>query len=161
LCKNGKDKFPNPVAAGVLYLAGDPAPKSGSRADAAQPLRYQVDGLVLDDALVIHAMDKAHTGEFVPFSFLKSGAPRASAKLASFEKLGRIEQHLESLVLEMARGLYAGEIDAMPLCTKKFHPCATCDYMPICRHETGRNESYVTAPKQVFEAAETGEKVTL
>ncbi|MEG2671963.1 MAG: PD-(D/E)XK nuclease family protein [Ruthenibacterium sp.] len=159
LCKNGTAQFPNPVPAGVLYLSGDPAPKSGSRADAAQPLRYQVDGLVLDDALVIHAMDKEHTGEFVPFSFLKSGAPRASAKLAGFEKLGRIEQHLETLVLEMARGLYAGEIDAAPLCTKKFNPCDTCDYKPVCRHETGRNEHFVSAPKQVFEVAAAKEDV--
>lgn len=151
LCANAADVYKNPVAAGVLYLAGDPAPQSASREEAARSAVYRVDGILLDDAAVVRGMDRDATGLFVPFSFSKSGAPRASAKLASMEKLGAIERHISGLVLEMARGLYAGEIEAAPLRTKGHCPCDACDYRPVCLHEDGRGETYVSAPKHAFE----------
>lgn len=135
----------------MLYLAGDPVLKTGSRAEAAAAPVYKVDGLVLNDELVVRGMDRDATGMFVPFAFGKDGAPRASAKLASLEKLGNIEKHLDALVVEMARGLYAGEIDAVPLRTAAHCPCDVCDYRPVCLHEDGRGETSVQAPKDVFE----------
>ncbi|MDO5385437.1 MAG: PD-(D/E)XK nuclease family protein [Rikenellaceae bacterium] len=141
----------NPVAAGVLYLAGDPPPKSATRATAAPAPLYKVDGMVLDDEVVLRGMDKAASGLFVPCTFGKDGRRRASAKLASLEKLGNIEKHITGLVLQMARGLYAGEIAASPLRTAAACPCDVCDYRPVCRHEDGVGEVPVTAPKNVFE----------
>jgi len=151
LRSNAAQVYKNPVAAGVLYLAGDPVLKTGSRAEAAAAPVYKVDGLVLNDELVVRGMDRDATGMFVPFAFGKDGAPRASAKLASLEKLGNIEKHLDALVVEMARGLYAGEIDAVPLRTAAHCPCDVCDYRPVCLHEDGRGETSVQAPKDVFE----------
>ena len=81
----------------------------------------------------------------MPFTFTAKGAPRASAKLAGLEKLGNIEKHLESLVVEMARGLYAGDVAATPLCHGDKSPCA------VCRHEDGCGERTVEAPEKVFE----------
>lgn len=54
-------------------------------------------------------------------------------------------------MVEMARGLYAGEIDAVPLRTAAHCPCDVCDYRPVCLHEDGRGETSVQAPKDVFE----------
>lgn len=82
LRSNAAQVYKNPVAAGVLYLAGDPVLKTGSRAEAAAAPVYKVDGLVLNDELVVRGMDRDATGMFVPFAFGKDGAPRASAKLA-------------------------------------------------------------------------------
>ena len=147
LCRAHEDAVP----AGVLYLAGDPAPKAAAREDAGKPSAYRVDGLVLNDPVVIGGMDRAATGLFVPFTFTAKGAPRASAKLAGLEKLGNIEKHLESLVVEMARGLYAGDVAATPLCHGDKSPCAVCDYRAVCRHEDGCGERSVEAPDKVFE----------
>ena len=122
-----------------------------SREEAAQPPVYHMDGIVLNDTDVVRGMDRDATGLFVPFAFTKNGQPRASAKLASLEKLGEIKRHIDGLVLEMARGLYAGEIDAAPLRTKAHCPCDVCDYRPVCLHEDGRGETLVAAPKNVFE----------
>lgn len=158
LCRNASDVYQNPVAAGVLYLAGDPAPQAGTRAQAASEPVYHVDGLVLDDELVIRGMDRDATGLFVPFKFGKNGTPRASAKLAALEKLGNIEKHLEALVTEMARGLYAGEIDAMPLRTAAHCPCDVCEYRPVCLHEDGSGETMVSAPPHVFDKPEETEQ---
>ena len=151
LCGNAPEAYKDPVAAGVLYLAGDPAPQTMGREEAAQPPVYHMDGIVLDDTAVVRGMDRDATGLFVPFAFTKNGQPRASAKLASLEKLGEIKRHIDGLVLEMARGLYAGEIDAAPLRTKAHCPCDVCDYRPVCLHEDGRGETLVAAPKNVFE----------
>lgn len=150
LCQNATHLYQHPVASGVLYVQGDPSPKGSSRADAAQAPVYKVDGLVLDDTVVIRGMDKNATGLFVPFTFGKAGTPRATSKLASLETLGNIQKHLEGIAVEMARGLYAGEIDAVPLCTAKGSPCDVCDYRPVCRHESGVHETRVNAPKNAF-----------
>ncbi len=151
LTHNAQAQFPNPVAAGVLYLAGDPAPKGTSRIDAQQPMTYKIDGLVLNDEVVVHSMDKEATGLFVPFTFAKDGKPRASAKLASLEKLGNIEKHLETLVVDMAKNLYAGDIVAAPLNAGQHCPCDVCQYWPVCCHEQGQSDACVKAPKNVFE----------
>ena len=143
-------RYTKTQAAGVLYLAETSGWKP-PRAEAAAAPVYKVDGLVLNDELVVRGMDRDATGMFVPFAFGKDGAPRASAKLASLEKLGNIEKHLDALVVEMARGLYAGEIDAVPLRTAAHCPCDVCDYRPVCLHEDGRGETSVQAPKDVFE----------
>lgn len=161
LCGHIPENDAAPIAAGVLYLAGDPAPESANREKAAQPPVYHMDGIILDDTAVVRGMDRDATGLFVPFTFNKDGRPRASAKLASLEKLGEIKRHIDGLVLEMARGLYAGEIEAAPLRTKKSCPCDVCDYRPVCLHEDGRGERLVAAPKNVFEPgfdAELSEK---
>lgn len=151
LCRNAGDRYPSPTAAGVLYLAGDPSPGDKARAEAQQPLTYAVDGLVLQDEVVIRGMDREASGVFIPVKFNKDGTPRASGKLASLEKLGNIERHLEQLVIDMAQKLYAGDIAATPLCTRAATPCDVCDYFPVCRHESGQNETLVSAPEHVFE----------
>ena len=103
-----------------------------------RPGNTKVDGLVLNDELVVRGMDRDATGMFVPFAFGKDGAPRASAKLASLEKAGAMmKKHLDAGVVEMARGLYAGEIDAVPLRTAAHRPCDVCDYRPSACTRTG------------------------
>ena len=154
ICNNKSELYKNPVAAGVLYLAGDPPPKSATRATASDAPVYQVDGMVLNDPVVLRGMDKEATGLFVPCTFGKNGVPRASQKLATLEKLGNIQKHITGLVLQMARGLYQGEIAASPLRTAAHCPCDTCDYRPVCRHEDGVGEALVSAPKNVFETEE-------
>ena len=51
----------------------------------------------------------------------------------------------------MARGLYAGDVAATPLCHGDKSPCAVCDYRAVCRHEDGCGERSVEAPDKVFE----------
>lgn len=152
LCRAYDDAVP----AGILYLAGDPAPKPASREEADKPAAYRVDGLVLNDPIVIGGMDKAATGLFVPFAFTAKGTPRASAKLAGLEKLGVIERHLETLVVQMAESLYAGDVAAVPLMRGEKSPCAVCDYRVVCRHEDGRGERKVEAPEHLFEPEPEG-----
>ncbi len=150
-------RFSHPTAAGVLYLLADPAPQAESRQEAAQARTYTTDGLVLDDETVIGAMDSAATGLFVPFSFKKDGSPRATQKLASLEKLCRIRSHVDELVIQMAQGLYAGQIQARPLCRGQQSPCQWCDFRSVCGHQDGRDEAVVECPARPFEPEEKEE----
>lgn len=140
LCQSGAAGYENAVPAGVLYLAGDPSPKTlDARKDSSGPV-FKLDGLVLDDPAVVAGMDKGGSGLFVPFTFKNDGTPKATKKLASLEKLGQIATHVEGLAVEMAARLYGGDIAARPLVTKARRPCDVCDYRPVCRHEDGVNE---------------------
>lgn len=157
LARNGGAKFENPAEAGVLYLMADPPPKTGTRDQAARETRYRLDGLILDDPAVVRGMDREASGLFVPFGFKADGAPRSAEKLASLEKLGRIRRHIDTLVLEMAQDLYAGKIDAAPVCKNGRAPCVYCDWRSVCRHEDGRQEQAIQAPAHPFEDPEPDE----
>lgn len=152
LCENRDGRLREPVAAGVLYLAGDPPPAAAApRAGVSDAPAYRVDGLVLDDPVVLRGMDRDATGLFVPCTFDKNGNARAGQKLAGLAKLGNIQKHITQLVVEMAQGLYEGDIAAAPLKSGAHSLCASCDYRCVCRHEDGENERAVRAPKRVFE----------
>ncbi len=162
LTRDESGRFTGTRPAGVLYLLADPAPASGSRAEAARSGGYQLDGLVLDEPKVYTAMDTDHTGRYLPFDF-KAGkpSPYQKKKLADGEKLGRIREHLDGLVTGMAGGLYDGDIAAAPLCSRG-RPCDWCDYSFICCHEDGVNERELDAPKAPFEpAAQEEEEVSV
>lgn len=151
LTKAQDGRFVDAKPAGVLYLLADRSPKEAER-DAPAPPACTLDGLVLDDAAVYHAMDEQETGLYLPFDF-RNGAPNPYKKkhLADADKLARIETHLSGLVTDMADQLYAGRIEAEPLCANGRDSCRFCDFSLICRHEAGEQERGLDAPKNPFE----------
>ena len=158
LTRDESGRFTGAQAAGVLYLLADPAPASATRAEAARPAQYRLDGLVRDEEKVYQAMDAQLTGDYVPFDF-RGGrpSPYQKKKLADAGKLARIQRHLDGLVTGMAEGLYAGDVAATPLCSRG-RPCDWCDYSFICCHETGVNEAALNAPEKPFEDQPQGEE---
>ena len=157
LCGQKEGPYAGSKPAGILYLKADPTVKSGGREQSAGTKTYEVDGLLLDDEVVLRATDREFSGVFLPFKPSPTGAVRAdtrAAKLADLAKLGRIEQHIEQLVGEMAGELYRGAVDARPLTDKKHNPCETCDFASVCGHVAGQNERPLTAPKHPFENEE-------
>lgn len=150
LTRDESGRFTGAAPAGVLYLLADPAPVTASRAEAAVPAGYRLDGLVRDEEKVYQAMDTELTGRYLPFDFRNGKpSPYQKKKLAGGGKLERIEQHLDGLVTGMAEGLYEGDVAAQPLCSRG-RPCDWCDYSFICCHETGVNERELDAPKDPF-----------
>lgn len=154
--RNGGKLFPNAAAAGVEYLLADPAPTTGERPaeqDGPAAQDYPLDGLLLDEESIYRAMDTKGSGAFVPLSFsAKTGAVNAAARrrLADSEKLGRIRDHLDGMLVEMARNLYQGKIAAAPFCPGK-SPCVWCDYRAVCRHADGVGERGVELDGDPFE----------
>ena len=143
-------QFPGAAAAGVEYLLADPAPENIPRADAeaagqAGAAVYPLNGLLLDDETVYTAMDPKRTGQFTPLNYSeKTGRiTNAKGRLADPEKLARIRDHLDGLLVQMAQNLYAGNIGAQPLCSGGRSPCAYCDFRIACPHQDGEDERTV------------------
>ncbi len=110
-----------------------------------QAQNYPLEGLLLDEPSIYHAMDTRGTGAFVPLSFsAKTGEPTAQsakARLADREKFNRIPDHLDGMLTDMAKNLYSGEIDAAPLVPNAGKsPCLWCEYRTVCRHADGEGE---------------------
>ena len=154
--RNAKRQFPGATAAGVEYLLADPAPKSVDRSelgDDADPApTYPMNGLLLDEESIYRAMDTKGTGEFVPLSFsAKTGKPlNAKSTLADTAKLGRIRDHLDGLLIDMAKNLYSGRIDAEPLCTGGRSPCTYCEFRCACTHRDGEHERTINIKDDPF-----------
>ena len=154
--RNAKRQFPGATAAGVEYLLADPAPKSVDRSelgDDADPApTYPMNGLLLDEESIYRAMDTKGTGEFVPLSFsAKTGKPlNAKSTLADSAKLGRIRDHLDGLLIDMAKNLYSGRIDAEPLCTGGRSPCTYCEFRCACTHRDGEHERTINIKDDPF-----------
>ena len=146
-------------AAGVEYLMADPSPKTQPRPDAEDdaPQDYPMEGLLLDDERVYRFMDVKATGAYSPLTYLgDAGRVSASsrARLADEDKLGRIRDHLDGLLLQMADNLYSGRIAAEPLCPGNSTPCVWCDYRAVCRHADGEGERTALLEGDPFEKAE-------
>ena len=157
LCGEGGGPFAGSVPAGVLYLSADPPPPLVERQQAAEYRQvYAVDGLVLEDEMVLRAMDREGAGAFIPVGRSSTGRLRRSKKLADLEKMGRIERRIEELVAQMAGELYDGLIDASPLVRRTERPCDWCDYRTVCRHRAGRRERQLEAPQDLFEGPQEG-----
>lgn len=155
-------------AAGVEYLMADPPPKTQPRPDGEDnaPQDYPMEGLLLDEESVYRAMDTKGTGSYSPLTYLASSgkvSAASRARLADAEKLGRIRDHLDDLLLRMADNLYAGKIAAEPLCPGSSTPCVWCDYRAVCRHADGEGERAALIDGDPFEVQrpdETGEVKT-
>ncbi len=155
--RNARAQFPGATAAGVEYLLADPAPESVPRSEAGAgentpESSYPLNGLLLDDESIYRAMDTRGTGEFVPLNFsVKTGkVTNGKSRLADEKKLARIRDHLDGLLKQMANNLYAGKIDAQPLCSGGRSPCAYCDFRIACAHQDGENERKVDVPADPF-----------
>ena len=102
--------------------------------------------------MCIRDRDTKGTGEFVPLNFnAKTGkVTNGKSTLADEAKLGRIRDHLDGLLIDMAANLYSGKIDAEPLCVGNKSPCAYCDFRTACAHRDGEHERTITIKDDPF-----------
>ena len=87
--RNGGHLFSQGTAAGVEYLWADPAPENIIRpktddAEPSQAQNYPLEGLLLDEPSIYHAMDTKGTGAFVP----STSAPKPGSQRHSRPKRG-------------------------------------------------------------------------
>ena len=69
---------------------------------------------------------------------------------AAAAKLGRIRDHLDGLLIDMAKNLYSGRIDAEPLCTGGRSPCTYCEFRCACTHRDGEHERTINIKDDPF-----------
>ncbi len=136
--EKGQGKYDGIVPAGVLYMPVKSAVANLERGASDEKLEqehmktYCMNGLILDDADVIKGMEREAKGVFIPTG-LKGDTPTRPQSLVTLSELGKIKEHIEKLILEMASGLKSGDISASPIVSKTSNPCGYCEYITICR----------------------------
>ena len=139
LCENGERRYGAVRPAGVLYMPANRPSAAAQRGaspeklkgDAARQLR--MDGLILNDAEVVAAMEPDGAGTYIPVT-LKDGAPSGGEHLISERELGQVLDYIRGLVASMASELRGGKIAAVPL-SGEYDACAWCPYGAVCGHE--------------------------
>lgn len=129
------------VPAGAVYMsvrtpeisAQSPSADSESaEADVLGALRR--DGLIADDPEIIDAMDRSHSGHYIPVKYNKNGEPSGNT-LCSREELAAECAAARDKAAQIAECMRSGIADADPMTTplSQPSPCAYCDLKPICR----------------------------
>lgn len=91
----------------------------------------QMNGLVLDDADVVDAMQKDQKKTFCP-AYLDVER-HVKGSVASLKQFDVLRQVMEGLLVQMGEDLLDGRVDAAPVAYDDKHsPCSYCEYRPIC-----------------------------
>ena len=133
------------MPAAMLYLLASPeliplsAPKSAEqvRADAKEKLTRN--GLVLEDAEIVEAMDPTLRGHFIPVKRKDNGDIDFQGSAASLAKMGELLDEMRTVVssfgTKMRRGVAHATPNPEPI-GKSGTVCAYCSFRPICRRRT-------------------------
>lgn len=154
--RNAKRQFPGATAAGVEYLLADPAPKSVDRSELGDDARPCPD--LPDERPAAgrgeHLPRHGHEGHRRVCTAVLQRQDRQAAERQKHAgrhgKLGRIRDHLDGLLIDMAKNLYSGRIDAEPLCTGSRSPCTYCEFRCACTHRDGEHERTINIKDDPF-----------
>ena len=141
ICKNGKKRYGEMTPAGILYMPAV-CPVVGAEQDATdekilleRQKKLRMNGLILDDPMVIRGMEAGARGIFIPVA-LKDGKPAKRDSVASLSELGVLTKHMESLVISMAETLRSGDVSRKPA-EGEYDACQWCPYLSVCGFEKG------------------------
>ena len=132
--------------AGAIYLNLSLSPSRLDTPSAVpQPLAER-NGLLLNDAESIGAMDRSGSGAFVPIQYGKDGAPteKSMKNLITLERMGALADEVNATVRSIAEGIAHGHADATPFASGSKLACDYCRYAPICRNMRGTKKEKET-----------------
>ena len=122
--------------AGAIYLNLSLSPsRLDTPSDAPRSLAER-NGLLLDDAEAIGAMDRSGSGAFVPIQYGKNGVPteKSMKNLVTLERMGALSEEVNATIRRIAEGIACGHADAAPFASGSELACDYCRYAPICRN---------------------------
>lgn len=133
LKNHGKERYGDDLqVAGVLYMPSDPSPQTGENTATGM---YTMNGLLLDDPKVLQAMEANGKGIFIPTKIEKGGNWK-KASLGSLEEFGKLEKHIDELIVSMAQAIRDGDLEAIPARKGTEHDaCKYCEYKGLCDYE--------------------------
>lgn len=131
--------------AGVLYhplsdLLVDR--RVGDKAQVERLRSMKMDGVVLDDASVVQAMEADGGKVFIPAYIAKDGTAKGSVLTAAQFTL--LRSVVEQLLVRMANLLLDGNIAALPIQKGEYSPCTYCDYRAVCARDEDDDVSLLT-----------------
>ncbi len=139
LSESGGKRYGEVQSAGVLYMPANRPVISASRSTSPEKIaeeaakKLRMDGLVLNDAEIITAMEHGGQGKYIPVT-LKDGVPSKLDHVVSSGELTGVMLHIKGLISAMAQELHGGDVSAVPL-SGGYDACAWCPYSAVCGHE--------------------------
>lgn len=141
ILKNNDAKYRNLVPAGILYMpSNQPLVNTDRNEDtdkikSMQVKKMKMNGLVLDNPVVVNGMEDGAKGIFIP-AVIKDGEVSNSESVASLALFGALLKKVEKLVINMASCLRDGDIKAEPK-KGEYDACKWCAYKSVCGFEEG------------------------
>lgn len=132
------------VPAGVMYvparasLLSAPGSLSAEQAESERLEELRRSGLVLDDPALIEAWEHGEDKRYIP---LRVSRGKVNVEtVASAERLGLLQRHIQKELTEMAGQLRSGSISADPYYrSQQENACLNCDYYDACHFSDGRD----------------------
>ncbi len=146
-----KGKYADAEPSGVLYMPAKDIASALERndgeeaADKAINSTFKMKGLVLDNDLVIGAMERNIGGVYVPVKELANHKSVTTSdgtvvtvkydrysKLIRMDELENLRRYSYKLMKKTAESLVGGRIEALPLINGESSPCGYCSYKSVC-----------------------------
>ena len=145
LCSVEGSKFTNMEPAGILYMPSKRGTETSSKSN-----NLMMNGMVLDDADVINAMDKEGKGRFL---FKKPTKERQNNPTITSEDFNTIFAFLEKKIKDTASDIRKGIFDLKPCDGRSDSACKYCDFKTVCAVEDDFEHSAVIPeyPTQILE----------
>ena len=103
-----------------------------------------MNGLLINDASVLAAMESGGAGLFIPAKLKNGQVQDTNKNLADLESYGHIFSYIDKKLLHMAQSLYQGKIERLPVKGSDTDGCAYCDYRTVCGFEEGKKTRPIT-----------------
>ncbi|MEG1205614.1 MAG: PD-(D/E)XK nuclease family protein [Angelakisella sp.] len=152
LCDDKTGPFGEVKPAGILYMPGKVS-AANITPNADQSLvrsiiddTLQMKGLLLEDEVVLRAMERELAGRYIPVKTTKAGTLAASSKVKSAGEFELIKQTVAARVQEMGEALAVGKVAPLPVRGKGINPCDYCDYGVLCRNKNTAAFKDITLP---------------
>lgn len=141
LWRNGANRYGGEITpAGILYVPAQIGETALDRNAAESDIQKQdeknarMNGLLLDDPLVLSAMGATDKPRFLPAYLDADGVGHGSVlSLHQFETLHRL---IDDKLREMSAGIHGGNIQPLPIGGEGHEDtCEYCRYRSVCLHE--------------------------
>ncbi len=137
--QNPGEMFGNALPAGVLYLPARvdvvPARRETNRETVEKEhlKNLRMNGLLLEDPLVLRGMEQEMKGVFIPVSSADEPKLGQLKAVASLAQMGELKRHVQTVLTRMAEQITAGKAAPAPVQSGDYSPCDNCDFWGICR----------------------------
>jgi len=145
LCSIEGSAYANMEPAGILYMPSKRGTETSSKSN-----NLMMNGMILDDAEIIKAMDKEGKGRFV---FKKPTKERQNNPTITSEDFKTIFAFLEKRIKDTATDIRKGVFDLKPCDGRSDSACKYCDFKAVCATEDDFEHNAVISeyPSQILE----------
>ena len=144
LCENAKERYGDPLPAGVLYMPSDPAAPDEGESGGKGAGAYTAKGIVLSDEEVLKAMEPGGEGKYIPYTAVKG---KRNTSALTMDQMIAVGEDARNAVIDSVNRLYSGDISPNPK-DGTDSPCRYCVYKAACdRNKRGGEEQDYAADK--------------